>query len=344
MLDIDTILVDHEGDTACGDNYEYDALLLEIRQAIEGKPEQQIGKDYIIEGEEPDWKLVKKNCLELCSKTHNLEVIISLTQALMHLQGYLGLAEGSALLSAAIERYWECIYPQPDPDDNDPTERLNLFAVFKDYSFLLSVQKLTLVSSKGIGSVNLYDIRKSKQTGDDEEDSANAARLTDAVFAGSEQDELENVYKVLEQCISNFENITSLLRQIENVGDIGAPGFTELLKIINESKKTVGSHIKSDDQPVNLEGEDTGGNGQNISSNTQTPSSVLTKGIHSRADVITALDEIEAYFIKNEPGSPIPLLLRRAKGLVDKDFISLMEDLAPDSVHQVGLVLGTTET
>ena len=66
----------------------------------------------------------------------------------------------------------------------------------------------------------------------------------------------------------------------------------------------------------------------------------VTQGINNREAAIAALEEIEDYFIKNEPSSPIPFMLQRAKGMVDKDFISLMEDLAPDGINQAEMVLG----
>jgi type VI secretion system protein ImpA len=57
--------------------------------------------------------------------------------------------------------------------------------------------------------------------------------------------------------------------------------------------------------------------------------------IASRQDAIRAMDAIAAFFRKNEPSSPVPLLLDRAKRLVSKSFLELLEDIAPDSVSQV---------
>jgi type VI secretion system protein ImpA len=341
MLDIDKLLIDHHGDTACGDDYEYDPLLVEIRQAMEGKPEQKIDDNNIIEAEEPDWRLVKKNSLILCNKTHNLEVLISLTQALTHLQGYSGLAEGSAHLASIIEHYWECIHPQLDPDDDDAIERLNLFMVFNHHLFLLTVQKLELIRSKQMGAVTLYDIRKSKENQDKE--SANTAKLIHAIFNESEQKDLKTIVDYLAQCSANFKKITAFLRAIEMIGNVDAPAFSALLALIVEAQKIVGDYIIADTQP----------DPDPVSKPIESDGTMITKaevkiearqGIHNRADVIAALEEIEDYFTQYEPGSPIPLLLHRAKNLVDKDFIALLEDLAPDSLNQVGLVLGTNKT
>ncbi|GAA0404335.1 type VI secretion system protein TssA [Cocleimonas flava] len=340
MLDVEAILVDHEGDTACGENLEYDPLFLEVRSALEGKPEQRIGED-VIEGEEPDWKLVKKNCLELCKQTHSLEVVISLTQALINLEGYAGLADGSKLLSGMVEKYWGCVHPEIDPDDNDPTERLNMLALFEDFNFLLSLQKIELLSAKGVGKVSLYDLRNPKSSGDDENETGVDALLADAIFKSSDLERREAVHSDLEKSIENFQKISSLLKQEEHVGDGRAPNFAELLKILKESKSAIAKHLDNVSDSTEEENLATETDHANASENIT--ASVKPVGINTRSDVISAIEKIEDYYHKNEPGSPIPLILQRAKSLVDKDFLALMEDLAPDSLHQVQMIVGRTE-
>lgn len=337
MLDIEKLLTEHEGDTACGENLEYDSLLLETREAMEGKPEQQIGDD-VIEGEEPDWKTVKKNCLALCKQTHSLEVIISLMRALMNLEGHSGLADGSKLLEGSIEKYWACLHPQLDPDDNDPIERLNMLAIFEDFNFLLSLQKIQLLSSKGVGSVSLYDIRKAKnKTGDENGDSGIDEKLIDAIFQSCSEEDKEQVFSSLDQSASSFQKISSLLQEEETVGASNAPTFTELLKILNEAKSVVGTHLSNVTEDINDESD-------TASINSTSSAIVNSSGINSRQDVISSIEKIEEYYIKNEPGSPILLLLQRAKGLVNKDFIALMEELSPDSLHQLGMIFGRTQS
>ena len=341
MLDLEKLLVDHEGDTVCGENLEYDALILEVREAIEGKPSQHMGDD-VIEAVDPDWKKVKKNCLLLCVQTHSLEVVISLTQALMNLEGYSGLADGSKLLEGLIEKYWSCLHPQIDPDDNDPTERLNMLALFEDSKFLVSLQKIDLINSKGVGSVSLYDIRKSKTKNDDDEsDSAKDSKLLDAVFKSCSNEEKEKVYSDLVNCAFSFENISNLLKSEENIGSTIAPSFNELLQIINESKTAIESHLDQLDEKVSdIDMSDT-----QVNTSSEKPiKNSSSAGINSREDVVSAIQKIEDYYYKNEPGSPIPMLLLRAKSLVNKDFIELMEELSPDSLNQLGLILGRVQS
>jgi type VI secretion system protein ImpA len=62
--------------------------------------------------------------------------------------------------------------------------------------------------------------------------------------------------------------------------------------------------------------------------------------IKSRQDAIRALDAAAAFFRKNEPSSPVPLLIDRAKRLVSKSFLEVLEDIAPDSMTQAKLIGG----
>ena len=56
--------------------------------------------------------------------------------------------------------------------------------------------------------------------------------------------------------------------------------------------------------------------------------------IKSRQDAIRALDAAAEFFRRNEPSSPIPMFLDRAKRLVSKDFLEVLADVAPDALPQ----------
>jgi len=64
-------------------------------------------------------------------------------------------------------------------------------------------------------------------------------------------------------------------------------------------------------------------------------SGVMAVGaIKSRQDAIRALDAAAEFFRRNEPSSPIPMFLERAKRLVSKDFLEVLADVAPDALPQ----------
>jgi type VI secretion system protein ImpA len=50
----------------------------------------------------------------------------------------------------------------------------------------------------------------------------------------------------------------------------------------------------------------------------------------SRAEAMALIREVAAFFRAHEPTSPIPLLLDRAVGLVDRDFMAILRDVLPE--------------
>ena len=56
--------------------------------------------------------------------------------------------------------------------------------------------------------------------------------------------------------------------------------------------------------------------------------------VRSRAEVIRLLDLVCDIDERYEPSSPLPMLLQRARGLVDKNFLEILRDLAPDGLTQ----------
>ena len=65
--------------------------------------------------------------------------------------------------------------------------------------------------------------------------------------------------------------------------------------------------------------------------------------INSRQDVIRLLEQICLYYEKNEPASPVPLLLKRAARLVEKNFFEIIQDVAPESVAQIQKLIGVAK-
>ena len=49
----------------------------------------------------------------------------------------------------------------------------------------------------------------------------------------------------------------------------------------------------------------------------------------SRQEALATLEQISAYYRNAEPSSPIALIAERARGLADRDFMSLLKELLP---------------
>jgi type VI secretion system protein ImpA len=66
----------------------------------------------------------------------------------------------------------------------------------------------------------------------------------------------------------------------------------------------------------------------------------LSGGVRSREEAVRAIDMVCAYLEHSEPSNPASLLLRRAQRLINKNFLELVRELAPDALNEVARVMG----
>jgi len=65
--------------------------------------------------------------------------------------------------------------------------------------------------------------------------------------------------------------------------------------------------------------------------------------VNSREDVVKALEQIIAYYERQEPSSPMPIVMKRAKRMVTMSFLQIMKDVAPDAMSQAELLRGHSD-
>ena len=346
-LDIESYLQEISPDEPCGEDLEYDAEFIALEQDIKGKPEVQIG-DTFQEAEPPNWREIIKSCEKLLERTRDLRVLISYFRALAATQGITGVADGLALIKALTEARWETIYPQLDPDDdNDPTERINILMTLCDFSTTLRpLQTIPLVESKALGRFSLRDlhIAEGKITPtSSEDDSQPTLSNIDAAVQDSDIEQLQQTTTAINDCLENLNNLEKFVT--EQVGVSNAPSFGELRQLLKEMSSITAKWLESRGVSDKADGEsaDIEDDGQDGNASSEVVVKKIPAGINNNQDVIKALNQICEYYHKNEPSSPIPLLIKRVIGLVGKDFMEVLRDIAPNGVEQVEFLSGSTD-
>ena len=333
-IEIEKFLAPISEDNPCGEDLEYDPTFMEIESELEGKTEQQMG-DSVIEAEEPDWKKVFNDSVALLDRTHDLRVLVFMIRAGLRLEGYSAFAEGLTVLSSWVDTQWQHIYPQLDPDDDDdPTERVNIIMTLCDFEVILRpVVLIPVVESNALGKFNLSDIRKAHE-GDDE---PNLATI-EAAFTDCDLEQLQQRSEHVQTSIEMLEAIENNVTQKVGVGN--APNLAEFLKILKEVLSILSEYIVSKGGVADAisEGDAETGVSTGVAVKAQAVGS-----INSGSDVTKALEKIIEYYAKNEPSSPVPMLLERAKGLVNMDFMSIIKNIASDSESQVMNIRGPIE-
>lgn len=347
-IDVERLLEPISEDQPCGENLEYDAAYIEMEQLAQGKPEQQFG-DTIIPAEEPDWREVRKRAVALLSRSKDLRVAALLVRALVHTDGLDGLSEGLALLKGLVERYWDGIYPLLDPDDdNDPTIRINAITTLCDAETMLrEVREAPLAASRALGRVGLRDVdiaagRLSAPAKADEPPLDMAA--VDAIFQDSDLEELQATAAAVRRCIEDAAGIERLLTEI--LGAANSPDLSALPGLLRAADRELGERLSRrgvGGGPAPDETAPEAPAGAAASPGGGAAPRPVSGEITSREDVVRMLDKICAFYQRNEPSSPVPLLLLRARRLVFMDFMDIIRDLAPSGVAEVELLRGTVE-
>jgi type VI secretion system protein ImpA len=334
-IDVEQLLQPVSEESPGGDDLEYDPAFIAMSQAAEGKAEQQMG-DEVIEAEPPDWGKVRDQALALFSRTKDLRAGVLLTRAVVSTEGVIGLGDGLALLRGLIERHWDHVHPQLDPDDdNDPTMRINILASLCDPSAVLrSIREAPLVESRALGRFSLRDIEVARgQASPPEGTEPPDMAAIDGAFLDCDLESLQGTADAVERSLEHVEAIDALL--MEKVGASHAPDLGELPVLLKAARQILVEQLARrgvGEAPAETEAVPAGAAPQPIAGE-----------VNSREDVVRVLDKACDYFARNEPSSPVPLLLRRAKRLVSKDFMDIIRDIAPDGVQQAETITGTKE-
>ena len=69
------------------------------------------------------------------------------------------------------------------------------------------------------------------------------------------------------------------------------------------------------------------------------PRAYIADTPRTRADVAAAFEAILRFYAEVEPSSPVPLMLRRVQTWVNKDFIALMKEIAPNGADEATRLL-----
>lgn len=349
IIDVESLLSEITADAPCGEDLEYDPHFAEMEKQAQGTPERQYGQT-IIPGEPPDWRGVRQTALDLLKRTHDLRVAAYLTRSLLNTEGLSGFVDGLALMEGLIERHWDSVYPQLDPDDdNDPTLRINTIVALCDPDATLrALREMPLVSSRALGRFSLRDIEiaagvLSPTTAKEQAEPPTQAKI-DAAFQDAGPEDLKAAAGAIVEAMTRAERIEALLT--DQVGASQAPDMSALGKALKEIRHVLTAQMQRlgvSMVEMTLDIEVADGLTPETPGGAGPAQRVVVGEIANREDAIRMLDKICDYFQRYEPSSPVPFLLRRAKNLATKDFMEILNDLAPSGTSQADLIFGSSQ-
>jgi type VI secretion system protein ImpA len=260
--------------------------------------------------------------LELSARSKDIRVAMLLARARLHTAGFLGLEESLRLLVGYVVRYWDTVHPVPEADEDD-TIRMSALAALSDPAGLLGdVRRAPLVRSAAYGVISLRDVQIASKRITLGADSPEIAQIDiETAFQSARSEELAETAAALASCASSIDAMATAMAEHDSF-DFG-DHCDAIRQALRDGRAELEGRIVPADSPANEENK---------------PAPALVRAsygeIRGRSDIVAMLEAICRWYALNEPASPVPALLDRAKRLVSQDFLALLLELAPAGVEQ----------
>ena len=267
-----------------------------------------------------EWERIRADALEGLHKSKDLRLLAYLGAAVLRTEDLRAFAHVLTTASQWLETYWAQLYP---PLDEDAIARRNALNCFADPMAVVDrVWRLPLVASRQHGRFSLRDIEiaRGQASPGVMEARADESAIREA-FRELPLDELTALDASAAEASAALTSIDARMRS--EGGPELAPDFGPLVTQFAKLNRVCREQLALRQPAESGAGAAAGG----------TQAVGFSGGaIASRQDAVRALEAVAEYFRRNEPSSPIPLFVERAKRLVAKDFLEVLADVAPEAV------------
>lgn len=274
----------------------------------------------------PDWAEVKKRALEALAKSKDLRLLAHLGSAVLRTDGVSAFTDTLNVASQWLSTWWTQTYPLITEDVVLRRNALNCFA--DQVAVLDGLRRAPLVASRQHGTFTLRDIdiatgQLQPREGEQRPDEAQI----NSAFAGMPLEELQALQQSTAEGLGALK--TMAVTMGEAAGSEAAPSFEGLSAHLARIDRFLRTQLNLR-QGIADEATDRGA----VPGTEPSGRAVPAGSIASRQDAVRALEAVAEFFRRNEPSSPIPLIVERAKRLVSKDFLEVLADVAPDALAQ----------
>jgi type VI secretion system protein ImpA len=352
-LDAGSLLEVVSDDLPTGPNLEFDSDFGALERAAQGKPEQQYG-DTIIPAEEPDWKEVESQAGALLERTRDLRVLGQLAVARLHLSGLPAYAEVLSMTQQLLETRWDEIHPQLDPEeDNDPMLRANaLLRLAHPGDVLRCLRTLPLARSARIGQYSWRDVGIATGAIESSEEPKPSESVIRGAFADTDSARLDTLRNAATEAAASATALGSVFDTRAGYGT--GPDFEDLVKLLKDIARTIERYAVAP-EPAEQEADEATAADDDAADDAgagafgEAPVGRRSRGgvsiaslteVTNRADALRLLDLVCRYYQRYEPASPLSMLIERAVGLAEKNFLDIVRELAPDGLSQVQNIVG----
>jgi type VI secretion system protein ImpA len=278
-------------------------------------------------------------------------VLGQLAVSRLHLSGLPAYAEVMSMTQQLLETRWDEIHPQLDPEeDNDPTLRANaLLRLAHPGDVLRFLRTMPLARSARIGQYSWRDVGIATGSIESNEEPKPSEPVIRGAFEDTDPARLDALRAAATGAMASATAIGAVFDTRAGYGT--GPDFDELVKLLKDIARTIERYALAA-PPAEQEAEATATDdtapGNNAGDAGAAPVARRSGGVSissltevtNRADALRLLDLVCRYYQRYEPASPLSMLIERAAGLAEKNFLDIVRELAPDGLSQVQNVVG----
>lgn len=354
-FDLDALLAPIPGDSPAGVDIRENRGAGAPYDAIKDARSEAVSAEKRLDQRDPDappdpaplWRTVRDVAMKVLRETSkDMEVAVYLTEALVRMNGLLGLAAGARTLAGLAEKYWDTVYPLPDPeygleDRIRPVTALN--GADGNGSLMQPLYKTVLFDGPTGDPVAFYQYRGSEQTTTLAKPQLEAAlKRGEIPFADMEKmarqqprrfatvrSDARAALKAWEAMASVMDekardegpsttHVRDLLHALERVANRYAPEEAKIEEAADD-----GSLDESQQEDAGME-------------TAETVHAVRVAGgpIRDRESALKQLEDLSAWFRRTEPHSPLAYTLEEAVRRGRLTWPELLDELVSDKkVH-----------
>jgi type VI secretion system protein ImpA len=312
---------------ACGPDLEYDPESLDLVQAA-GTPDSQFGP-----GEPANWARVRELAESLLTRSRDLRVALWWGRARLNLDGFAALPAVLGLIHGLLEQFWDELHPLPDADDPEALARLSVIGGLDKLNSLLGdIRNSKLAADPRLNGLRVRDVEVAVTKLAPRPDEAPLTQGQIAGMFGAAPEASAALRVECEAALASLRQLQTLMNHRFSADK--AVDLTTVRGMVTAVQSLLPAPAP-EAVPVEPQGS--------RSAAPAAPPARPASGVHSvetRQDAVRAIDLVCAYLERNEPTNPAQLLLRRAARVIDKNFLELVQELAPDAVKDVARIMG----
>ncbi|WP_431223162.1 ImpA family type VI secretion system protein [Serratia sp. L9] len=302
---------------------EFDPLYSEIEAILAQLNESADPLSMPNEPARINWRLIAEQSAKLLEQCFDLRVALWLIRANMHLEGMSALFQGLTSLDKQITENQSKIYPisEDEPFNNGHAAALG---------WLSTAQCIAELKAARVTVEHPYSVQELINT------ESITGQSSHSQGVASTQILQVNTYFQQNGLPDLIEQFTALERAVKRIEDY-ANQYSEsyqldcdLLHVFITKCITFITQSNNHEKNMSISLSETA-----ISSGLSSTATLHAEdiSIRSRQEIILMLDRILEYFQHFEPSHPAPIFIRRTKQMIGMDFISIVEDLLPESLN-----------